>query len=240
MSVAMPACSRATWIANFKAAPPLSGNVASSGRTARSVVRRRTAVTVLLPSAWCKYVDKVAGPHVVLRHGADRTTTAGRNQPGRSRPSSMGLARCLARRRTLDPLARQANKPSPANRLRICSWRACSAARLAPRGRRRPRKRGGSVTAGLPSGTPKSILTLSEVGELGHHADLTTQAARTATARPSAALRGSTARTEPVTHIRAELRRIRTARRTGANRTARVHLDRLIDYVWMSGPEDAA
>lgn len=47
-------------------------------------------------------------------------------------------------------------------------------------------------------------------------------------------------RGEPVSHIRAELRRITTARRHGAKRTARVHLDRLIDYVWFSDPDGAA
>lgn len=45
---------------------------------------------------------------------------------------------------------------------------------------------------------------------------------------------------EPVSEIAAELRRIRTARRRGAHATARRHLDRLIDYVWFSGPEDVA
>ena len=41
----------------------------------------------------------------------------------------------------------------------------------------------------------------------------------------------------PVSRISAELRRIRTARRRGAHATARRRLDRLIDYVWFSGPE---
>lgn len=80
----------------------------------------------------------------------------------------------------------------------------------------------------MPEKDPRTILTLSAEPELSREAD------RSTTERPNARLRGSTGRTEPVTHIRAELRRIRTARRTGAHRTARVHLDRLIDYVWFS------
>jgi hypothetical protein len=40
--------------------------------------------------------------------------------------------------------------------------------------------------------------------------------------------------------VSAELRRIRLARRRGANAVARRHLDRLIDYVWFSDPDGAA
>ena len=43
----------------------------------------------------------------------------------------------------------------------------------------------------------------------------------------------------PVTVIDAELRRIDVARRSKARRTQRERLDRLIDYVWFSGPETA-
>lgn len=85
--------------------------------------------------------------------------------------------------------------------------------------------------------TPSTKLTLSAPPQERGFRQGTDSAA---TRRPIAALRGSQTAVEPVTHIRAELRRISTARRTGAKRTARVHLDRLIDYVWGSGPEDAA
>lgn len=90
------------------------------------------------------------------------------------------------------------------------------------------------MTVGLPTNATPSYLTLSAAGELDPQAD------RSVTRPVGPALRGSQAAVEPVSHIRAELRRITTARRHGAKRTARVHLDRLIDYVWFSDPDSAA
>lgn len=92
-------------------------------------------------------------------------------------------------------------------------------------------RRGGKARKGkavAPEKDPKTILTLSAQPELDRGAD------RSTAERTNAALRASEG------HIRAELRRIKTARRTGAHRTARVHLDRLIDYVWFSGPDGVA
>ena len=88
----------------------------------------------------------------------------------------------------------------------------------------------------LPAGTRKRYLTLSADTELGPQPDRSAAAAPHTTDAPIAALRGPDAATE---HIAAELRRIDTARRRGAHRTARVHLDRLIDYVWFSDLDEA-
>lgn len=43
-----------------------------------------------------------------------------------------------------------------------------------------------------------------------------------------------------VSHVAAELRRVRLARHRGANAVARRRLDRLIDYVWFSDPDSVA
>lgn len=67
------------------------------------------------------------------------------------------------------------------------------------------------MTLELRADTPKTKLTLSAVPEL----------------LPEDA--------ESASYIEAELARIRTARRTGAHRTAEAHLERLIDYVWFGG-----
>lgn len=90
------------------------------------------------------------------------------------------------------------------------------------------------MTAELHLTTPQSILTLSALGERGPQRPGTTPADRTTTDPQNAALRGSDAVTG---HIAAELRRIDTAKRRGAHRTARAHLDRLIDFVWFSEPD---
>jgi hypothetical protein len=82
--------------------------------------------------------------------------------------------------------------------------------------------------------TIQTSLTLSAACEVDRLAD------RSPTGRPFAALRGSYSPTEPVAHIDAELRRIRVARRSGSKRTAHVHLERLIDYVWGSDSDGGA
>jgi hypothetical protein len=73
--------------------------------------------------------------------------------------------------------------------------------------------------------TPKTYLTLSVAPNLDREAaggttDLLPEDARAAS------------------HIDAELRRIRLARRNGTPRTARARLDTLVDYVW--GPDGVA
>lgn len=68
---------------------------------------------------------------------------------------------------------------------------------------------------------PKSYLTLSAAPKVDRHSD-------------------RSAADPVVSHISAELRRVRLARRRGANATARNRLERLIDYVWFSDPDDGA